>query len=202
MAVDDSLATRPSLLMRVRDAADDAAWGRFVDAYTPLVYNFCRKRGLQAADAADVAQDVMKAVAAALPRFDYEPRRGRFRDWLFRVTRSKLSNFHRVRQRHPVGSGETDVHELLQEQPDLGAADPAEAEGWQQSWRQQTFDWAVKVIRDEFQAATWKAFWETAVEGRAVKEVGDELGMSAGAVYIARSRVLSRLREAVGQVDD
>ena len=205
-AAGDSLATRPSLLMRVRDANDHAAWGRFVEAYTPLVYNFCRKRGLQAADAADVAQDVMKAVAASLPRFVYEPQRGRFRDWLFRVTRSKLSNFHRARQRQPAGSagsGQTDVHELLREQPDPAeAADPAEALRWEQSWHRQTFDWAVKVIRDEFHPATWKAFWATAVEGRAVKEVGDELGMSAGAVYIARSRVLSRLREAVGQVDD
>ena len=200
MTVDDSLATRPSLLVRVRDANDHAAWARFVDAYTPLVYNFCRKRGLQPADAADVAQDVMKAVAASLPRFVYEPQRGRFRDWLFRVTRSKLSNFYRLRQRQPAGSGETAVHELLREQPD--PADAAEAQGWQQAWHRQTFDWAVKVIREEFHAATWKAFWETAVEGRSVKEVGEELGMSAGAVYIARSRVLSRLREAVGQIDD
>ena len=202
MAADDSLLTRPSLLLRVRDAGDQAAWNHFVEAYTPLIYHFCRKRGLQAADAADVAQDVMRVVASSLPRFVYEPQRGRFRDWLFRVTRSKLSNFYRVRQRHPVGSGETGVHELLSEQADPGAADPAEADCWQQSWREQTFDWAVNVIRDEFQAATWKAFWETAVRGRPVKEVGDELGMSAGAVYIARSRVLARLREAVRQVDD
>jgi len=202
MAAEDSLPTRPSLLVRVRDAGDHAAWGRFVEVYTPLVYSFCRKRGLQAADAADVAQDVMKAVAASLPRFVYEPQRGRFRDWLFRVTRSKLSNFHHSRQRHPIGTGETGVHALLSEQPDPSPADPGEAENWQQAWRQQTFDWAVGVIRDEFQAGTWKAFWETAVEGRAVKEVGEELGMSVGAVYIARSRVLARLRDAVGQVDD
>ena len=202
MAVDDSLPTRPSLLMRVRDAGDHAAWGRFVEAYTPLVYNFCRRRGLQVADAADVAQDVMKAVAASVPRFEYQPQRGRFRDWLFRVTRSKLSNFYQARERHPVGSGETKVHDLLCEQPDPALAVPAEADTWDLAWRQQTFDWAVNVIRDQFQAGTWKAFWQTAVEGRPVKEVADELSMSVGAVYIARSRVLARLREAVGQVDD
>jgi RNA polymerase sigma-70 factor (ECF subfamily) len=200
MAAHDTLATRPSLLMRVRDPQDHAAWARFVEAYTPLVYNFCRKRGLQPADAADVAQEVMRAVAAALPTFGYEPQRGRFRDWLFRVTRSKLCNFYRDRQRQPAGSGQTTVHDILHEQPD--PAEAAEADQWQQSWRQQAFERAVKLIRDEFQPATWKAFWGTAVEGRAAREVGDELGMSAGAVYIARSRVLSRLREAVGQIDD
>jgi RNA polymerase sigma-70 factor (ECF subfamily) len=118
MAVDSSLETRPTLLMRVRDTTDHAAWGRFVDAYTPMVFNFCRKRGLQPADAADVAQDVMKAVASALPTFQYEPQRGRFRDWLYRVTRSKLNSFLRARRRQPTGSGETSVHEVLNARPD------------------------------------------------------------------------------------
>jgi RNA polymerase sigma-70 factor (ECF subfamily) len=203
MAAHDTMATRPSLLMKVRDPQDRAAWARFVEAYTPLVFGFCRRRGLQAADAADVAQEVMRAVAAALPGFEYEPQRGRFRDWLFRVTRSKLCDFHRDRQRQPAGSGQTTVHDILREQPDpAGAADPAEAATWQESWRRQAFEWAVNRVRDEFQPATWKAFWGTAVEGRAARDVADELGMSTGAVYIARSRVLSRLREAVGQIDD
>jgi RNA polymerase sigma-70 factor (ECF subfamily) len=197
MAVDESLVTRPTLLVRVRDTSDQTAWARFVDAYTPMVFGFCRKRGLQPADAADVAQDVMRAVAAALPNFRYEPERGRFRDWLFRVTRSKLSSFTRARARQPVGSGETAVHEVLQAQPD---ADGREA--WERDWQRHVFDWAASVVREECEPATWQAFWATAVEGRAAKEVAEELGMTTGAVYVARCRVLSRIRAAVGQVDD
>jgi RNA polymerase sigma factor (sigma-70 family) len=197
MAVDESLVTRPTLLVRVRDTSDHAAWGRFVNAYTPMVFGFCRKRGLQPADAADVAQDVMRAVATALPNFRYEPQRGRFRDWLYRVTRSKLSTFTKARQRQPVGSGETAVHEVLQAQPD-----PDDRGAWEQNWKRHVFDWAAALVREEFEPTTWKSFWATAVEGRAAKEVADELGMTTGAVYVARCRVLARLRDAAGQVDD
>jgi RNA polymerase sigma-70 factor (ECF subfamily) len=199
-AADGSLVTRPSLLLRVRDSQDRDAWNHFVEAYTPLVFNFCRSRGLQSADAADVAQDVMTSAASALPRFEYEPGRGRFRDWLYRVTRSKVANFHRRRGREPAGSGETDVHDMLQSQPD--PADDAAAGEWERSWQQHVFDRAAAQVRDEFQPATWKAFWATAVENRPPQEVAAELGLSTGAVYIAKSRVLSRLREIVGQIDE
>lgn len=197
MTPDESQVTRPSLLLRVRDNTDGAAWGRFVDEYTPLVYHFCRKRGLQPADAADVAQEVMKAAALALPRFEYQPQRGRFRDWLFRVTRNKLSDLVAARRRQPAGSGETAVHEVLHAQPD-----PGEREAWDRAWMRQAFDSAAEAVRGEFEPATWQAFWESAVEGRPVKEVAQGLGLTAGAVYVARCRVLARLRDEVGQVDE
>jgi RNA polymerase sigma-70 factor (ECF subfamily) len=144
-----------------------------------------------------VAQDVMRAVASALPNFNYEPERGRFRDWLYRVTRSKLSSFARARSRQPVGSGETAVHEVLQAQPDGD-----ERDAWEEGWKRHVFDWAAGLVREECEPTTWHAFWATAVEGRAAKEVAEELGMTTGAVYVARCRVLARLREAAGQVDD
>ena len=197
MAVEESLVTRPTLLVHMRDKSDHVAGGRFVDAYTPMVFGFCRKRGLQPADAADVAQDVMRAVAAALPNFRYEPERGRFRDWLYKVTRSKLNSFARARNRQPVGSGETAVHEVLAAQPDGDEQDL-----WEQSWKRHIFDWAAGVVREQCEPTTWQAFWATAVEGRPSKEVAQELGMSTGAVYIARCRVLAKLREVAGQVDD
>ena len=188
---DDRLTTRPSLLLRVRDHHDSAAWERFVNAYTPIVFGFCRKRGLQAADAADVAQDVMQSISQAVADFDYDPKKGRFRDWLFRVTRNKLTDFVRRRKNEAVGSGATEVRERLE-------AEPAEEDdAWEEQWRRHAFDRAAAEVRSEFEDKTWKAFWATAVDGRAVKVVAEEWGISVGAVYIAKSRVMARIKQAV-----
>jgi RNA polymerase sigma-70 factor (ECF subfamily) len=192
-----TLTTQPSLLLRIRDPRDAQAWARFVDLYTPFLYSVCKKQGLQPADAADVAQDVMRTVAAAIPRFSYDPGRGSFRNWLFSVARSRVNDFFRARRRQPVGTGESAVHALLEAEPD-----PSGEADWEQSWRRHVLAWAAERVRGEFEPATWRAFWATAVEGRPVKEVAAELGISAGAVYIARSRVTARLRRVVEEADE
>jgi RNA polymerase sigma-70 factor (ECF subfamily) len=164
-----------------------------------VVYGFARKRGLQDADAADLMQEVFRAVSAAIGRLDYNPERGTFRSWLFTVTRSKLANFLNGRRRHPRGSGDSDAQERLEEQSapgDDGAA------LWDREYEQRVFHWATEQVRGEFQEATWQAFWLTAVEGRNAKEVGQRLGLSPGAVYVAKSRVLARLKEEVLHLED
>jgi RNA polymerase sigma-70 factor (ECF subfamily) len=102
---DDAMRTRASLLVRLRDAGDDSAWRQFVEIYTPLIHGFCRQRDLQEADAADVCQEVMRTVARGAGHFEYDPSRGRFRNWLLTVVRSKLSNFLASRQRQPDPAG-------------------------------------------------------------------------------------------------
>ena len=193
-----TLTTQPSLLLRIRDPRDAQAWARFVELYTPFLYGVCKQQGLQAADAADVTQEVMRTLASAIPRFRYDPGRGAFRNWLFTVARSRINDFFRARRRQPVGTGESAVHELLEGQPDGAAGD----DDWEQSWRQHVLAWAAERVRAEFEPGTWRAFWATAVEGRAVREVAAELGLSAGAVYIARSRVTARLRSVVEEADE
>lgn len=193
---DDRLTTRPSLLLRVRDHHDTQAWERFVKAYMPIVFGFCRKRGLQAADAADVAQDVMQSISQAVANFDYDPKKGRFRDWLFRVTRNKLTDHVRKRSSQAQGSGATEVRERLEAEP------AAESDQWEEQWRRHAFERAAAEVRADFEETTWKAFWATAVDGRAVKVVAEELGISTGAVYIAKSRVTARLKEAVASDED
>src|SRR6266478_3122201 len=104
--------TRASLLVRLRDPEDDAAWREFIDLYAPLVYGYARKQGLQEADAADLSQEVLGAVAGAVNRLDYDPRRGAFRNWLFTVVRRKLSNWRRKTRRKPAeGNGASEVLE-------------------------------------------------------------------------------------------
>ncbi len=191
--------TRPSLLTRIRDPRDGVAWAEFVDIYGPLVYDYGRRRGLQDADAADLTQDVLRAVAAAASRFAYDPTRGAFRSWLFTVTRRKLLDFARRRRPGDLGSGDTEVHKRLEEKEDLGSDGGDGGDEWDRAFCQRQLDWAAEQIRGEFQPATWRAFWLCAVEGRATLEASASLGMSVGAVYAAKCRVLARLREEIGR---
>src|SRR5437879_10561355 len=104
-------ATRLSLLVRLRDARDDGAWLQFVEVYAPLVYGFARKHGMQDADAADLTQEVMRAVAGAISRLEYDPRRGTFRSWLFTVVRNKFRNYLSNKTRKQMTSGGSSVQE-------------------------------------------------------------------------------------------
>jgi RNA polymerase sigma factor (sigma-70 family) len=183
--------TRPSLLVRLRDGADANAWRLFVDLYGPLVYGLARKHGLQDADAADLTQDVFGSVAGAVRSLDYDPRRGSFRGWLYTVARNRLRDFQRRKQAR--GSGDTDVQEFLEEHPAPPEPDP----DWDRDYERRVFAWAAEQVKVEFRENTWRAFWLTAVEGRSSEEAGRELGMSLGAVQVAKSRVLARLKEIV-----
>jgi RNA polymerase sigma-70 factor (ECF subfamily) len=183
------------LLVRLRDAADREAWGQFVEIYAPLVYRFARSRGLQDADAADLTQDVLGAVAGASKRLEYDPERGTFRGWLFTVARNKLHNFLTKRRRHAPARDDSEAMARLEEQPA-----PEEAAWWDQEYERRLFDWAAQRVRGGFTETTWQAFWQTAVDGRSAKETAAELHLSVGAVYIAKSRVMARLREQIQHV--
>lgn len=193
--MEESPATRVSLLLRIRDPKDADAWRQFVQAYAPVVYGFARKRGLQDADAADLMQEVFRSVAGAAPRLEYDPKRGSFRGWLYTVTRNKIYSFLDGRKRQPQGTGDSGAQERLQEEPDDGA----EAV-WDQEYERRLFEWAAEQVRGEFRETTWKAFWMTAVDGVDPREAAGQLGLSPGAVYVAKSRVLARLREKIQQL--
>ncbi len=189
-------STRPSLLVRIRDARDAEAWQQFVKLYAPLVYGFARRRGLQDADAADLTQDVLRTVAATAGRLDYDPQRGSFRGWLFTVIYHKVQNFLAGRRRHWQGSGDSDVQDRLEEQ---ASPEPEEAALWNQEFERQLMARAMERVRSSFQDSTWTAFWQTAMEGKKAKEVAKALGMSIAAVYMAKSRVMTQLKKQIQQ---
>src|SRR3954466_12382980 len=114
----ESPATRASLLVRLRDGADADAWREFAHLYAPVIYGFARKRGLQDADAADLMQEVLRAVSSAMHRLEYDPVRGTFRGWLFTVTRNKVFNFLESRNRRVLGSGDSRVQQRLEQYAD------------------------------------------------------------------------------------
>ncbi|HEV3258553.1 MAG TPA: sigma-70 family RNA polymerase sigma factor [Gemmataceae bacterium] len=193
----DPPTTRPSLLVRIRDARDEPAWAQFVVIYAPLIYGFARKHGLQDADAADLAQDVLRAVSVAVRQLDYDRQRGTFRGWLFTVVQNKLRNFIAARKRHERASGDTDVQNLLKAQP---APEDDQAAAWDQEYERRIFAWAAGQVRPHFQETSWQAFWQTAIEGKSGKETAQALGMTVAAVYLAKSRVMARLKEQVRQL--
>jgi RNA polymerase sigma-70 factor (ECF subfamily) len=186
-------ATRASLLVRLRDPLDRSAWQEFVTLYAPLVYNFARKQGLQDADAADLTQEVLSAIAGAVGRLEYDPQRGSFRSWLFTIVRRKLTNWRSALGTRVRGSGDPDTQRWLEQCP---APEPKEVE-WETEWQQRLFAWACEQVRCDVSEPTWQAFWRTAMQHQPTRQVAEDLGLSLTAVYLARRRVLARLRELV-----
>jgi RNA polymerase sigma-70 factor (ECF subfamily) len=187
--------TRASLLLRIRDAGDQEAWQDFARIYAPVVYGYARRHGLQDADAADLAQEVLRGVSVA--RLDYDPGRGSFRGWLFTLAHHRLHDFL-ARQRRPGrGSGDSGVQDLLEQQP----AREEDRSLWDREYERRLFHWAAEQVRGRFRDTTWQAFWLTAVEGHSPREVAGRLGMTLAAVYLARNRVMARLREQVRQLE-
>jgi RNA polymerase sigma-70 factor (ECF subfamily) len=189
--------TRPSLLLRVRNPRDEEAWREFVELYGSLIYRFASKRGLQDADAADLTQNVFHVLAGEMRRLDYDPRRGSFRGWLYAVVRNHVNNFFHRQKRGLRGSGDTGIQDLLEKQEQPEAQNEAL---WEEEYERRLFRWAAERVRGHFQEASWQAFWQTAVEGKNAGDVAKELGITVGAVYTAKSRVLDAIRREVQQL--
>lgn len=197
MPVDNSPLTRASLLIQLRDGTNHVAWQEFVRLYGPVVYGFARNRGLQDADAADLVQDVMRSVMQAIGRLDYDRQRGTFRGWLFTITRNKVFNFLSARRIRPQASGDSGTNRLLANQPESSDG----ADEWELEYQRRLASLAMDRVKGEFQEKTWRAFWLTAVDGLAAAEAARQVGISAGAVYVAKSRVLARLKEEVEAIE-
>ena len=197
--MDDSPKTRPSLLVRLRDSRDTEAWNWFVAVYGPLIYSFARKHGLQDADAADLMQESMRVVAGALRSLEYDPKRGSFRAWLFAVARNQLLRFWSRQNRAGRGTGSSSAQQRLEEIQSTSETPVAE---WDEECDRFRFAWAAERVRGQVQSTTWEAFWKTAVDGLSGQEVAAALGMSVAAVYLAKSRVMARLKDLLRQVLD
>jgi len=176
--------------VRLRDHSDAAAWRTFALTYAPLVYSYCRKNGLQDADAADVTQDVLKQVSQSIRGFEYDPRTGRFRDWLRTVTRHKvlrwLGRSQNGEANVPVGA------EVVEELAEGGA----DAE-WADEFHAQVLKVALEEIRPRFEVSTWRAFELTWIDGSDPRQVAKEVGLAIDQVYAAKSRVLKSLRAQI-----
>ncbi len=186
--------TQPSLLVRLRNAGDERAWSQFVHLYGPLVYSYLRRQGLQDADVADLTQDVLRQISTAVKTFEYDPHQGTFRGWLFAAVRNRLRTFWQREAGRGQGEGGSAAFEKLHAVPDDNPSASAE---WDAAFERQLFLYAADIIRADFSETTWQAFWRTAVEGQTGRDVAQQLELTPAAVYLARSRVMQRLKEQV-----
>lgn len=190
--------TSESLILRMKDPADAAAWSAFLAIYRPVVYRLARSRGLQDADADDLAQQVFvsiaRSVASWAPAADGPP----FRAWLYRIAHNEILKAI-VRRKPDVAAGSSSVQEMLHAVPQHDS--DASVELLRES-RMEAFRWATDEIRHEFNAATWTMFWQSMVEGKSVDDVAKTHGRTNGAVYLSRYRVMKRLKEKIDEVSD
>lgn len=186
-----SLSTSTGMIKAAKQRRPEA-WERVVQTYGPMVYSWARQCGLQDTDAADLVQDVFCSVYQSIDKFDPERLDGRFRSWLFGVTRNRLKDYFRKTSGQPQGSGGTTAHLKLLNLP-------AASEGSIEAGIPNLAKRALMLIESDFEETTWLAFWRVVLYGVAPAAVAHELGMSVAAVYKAKSRVLQRLRTELGE---
>jgi RNA polymerase sigma-70 factor (ECF subfamily) len=192
--------TSASLLDRLCTAPDESAWTRFVDMYTPLIRSWLRRQAqLHESDVEDLVQEVLTRVVRRIPSFEHNQRVGAFRTWLRSITSNCLREAWRKQRLRPRPAGSSDFNEWLEalEDPTSGLS-----RQWDLEHDRHVGAQLLKLLEPQFEAKTWRAFVGVAVDGRSADEVAAGLDMTVNAVFIAKSRVLSRLRaEARGLVE-
>jgi RNA polymerase sigma-70 factor, ECF subfamily len=192
-------STSSGFLERLK-TQDPQAWQQLADVYGPLVYFWCRKYGVKSEDAADVFQEVFRSVAAAIARFHPQQKAGRFRGWLWTITRRKIQDHYRNLASREEARGGTDAQQWLAavpEQPHEHGHDEEE-----RSQFSALFVRALGIVKAEFEDRTWQAFWQIVVEKRPTQDVALDLGISANGVRQAKSRVLRRMRVVMGELGE
>jgi RNA polymerase sigma-70 factor (ECF subfamily) len=185
--------TPVSLLERLRQPGEQAAWARFVKLYTPLLCHWARRLGARGQDVADLVQDVFTVLVQTLPSFKHDPQK-RFRGWLWTITRNKWREKGRRCRIHSQDAGDGALADLASPEADDGLSDA--------DYRQYLVNRALELMKAEFQPTTWKAFLACIAGDRSAADVGAELGLSIDAVYAAKSRVLRRLRQELDGLMD
>lgn len=181
-------ATSLTLLDRLRQPDPSEAWNRFAHLYTPLLILWAKGQGMQEADAADLAQDVLLKVMRVFPAYQRKPGES-FRGWLFAVARNECRDFRRRRATRPL-PGAAGLSDVIEDVPDVSDAD----------YRAHLVHRALELLRPGFSAATWAAFAGLMLEGRAAAEVATATGLTVNAVYMARHHVLTRLRKELADL--
>ena len=196
--------TRATLIKRVKNPDDTAAWREFVQLYQPLLQAYVRKRGPTGADADAIVQDVFTRLVPALARFDLDHSKGRFRTWLWQVTQSSLADWGRRRTARAKAERqwaevERTEGRLPGQQLAAPPRDDTEDAEWVQMYRKRILDAALERVRETSQPSSWACFEGRVMKNRPAAEIAEELGVTVNSVYINASRILARVREQCAQ---
>ena len=192
---EETTSTSPSLIQQLKSKQTDA-WQRMAMLYGPVVLHWCRRARIQDADADDIVQEVFRTVAQKIDAFRHDTQQHTFRGWLWKITRNKIGDFMRRQKTSAQPIGGTEGQLRMTDVPfDESSLDELTEDGFGGLYQR-----ALDLIRVEFQPKSWTAFWQVVIEGRSAINVAAELDLSPNAVYIAKSRVLSRLREELGDL--
>jgi len=189
--------TRHSLIVRLKDQRNNLAWTEFLCVYEPFLLRLVRKQGTPERHVADVSQQLLIAIAKSVDGWAPDGKSASFRRWLGCVARNVVIKFMMRERKQITGQGGSDFLTLLEDVTDASI----DAEQTKQ-YEQELILWAAEQVRGEFRENSWRAFWETQVEGRSVADVAAELGVKTGAVYMSRSRVFARIRNRIEEVLD
>ena len=182
-----------SLIIRLCDN-DSLAWNQLVELYGPLVFHWCSVSRIQSSDAADIMQEVFASAVKSIYRFESRPGHS-VRGWLWTIARNKMNDHWRKQNRQDNAIGGTNAHWQMEQVPQTDDPPTGDVETSRLLHR------ALNQIKDDFAAQTWAAFWQSAIEGRDTNSIAQELGLSPNSVRQAKSRVLRRLREQLGDVE-
>jgi RNA polymerase sigma-70 factor (ECF subfamily) len=190
-------STSRSLIERLR-SNEAPAWRRLVELYSPLIFHWCRRAGLPSQECPDVVQDIFRSVVTGIGGFRKQQPGDTFRGWLRTIARNKVNDYFRKAGSEPAAAGGTEANLRIAASADvddepLGDESDLRAE-------HELYVRAFEMIRRDFKEQTWQAFWRVVIDGRDAAEVAAELGMRPGTVRVAKSRVLKRLREQLGDL--
>lgn len=192
-------ATSASLLDRIRASPTADSWQHLVGIYEPLVRGWLRQRVLPEHDVDDVTQEVMAVVVRRLSEFEHNGRVGAFRNWLKTITVNCLRDYWKRGKHRPLATGQSNVQDILSQLADPGSELSRQ---WDLDHDRYVARRLLEMLRSEFEPRTWQAFQRTALEGASASDVAAELGLTTNAVFIARSRVLARLRQEAAELID
>lgn len=194
--------TQTNLLWAVREGGDEVAWNLFYRIYAPMMRQFSRRLGLNEVEADDVTQEVLMVVHRALREGSYEPKKGKFRGWLYGVVHKRAMSAHRARRRRTrAQSAERDTDfDLLNSVADR--SDEAIREIWEQEWRYAVLEEALRQLQPTLGEKSFRSFVLYAIENRPVQEVASQLGIAPASVYTYKNRVLKAIRKWIAHFED
>lgn len=190
--MDSTPKTRLTLIDKIKDPQDAKAWSEFTAIYYPLVFEICRRKGLQHADSTDVTQEVLSRVADSIESYQHDRPGSTFRGWLYCITRNLTVDYFRQRAKDPLA-----VAVVTPDWNQIKEPSAEESQEFQLEFKRQMFSVVAKSVQSQVAARTWSVFWKTEVEGIGIDDAAAELEMTRGAVYVARSRVIAKLRSEV-----